>query len=208
MKIFITGTDTNVGKTVICSWICAHSGFDYIKPIQTGGDLERDQLQVQNLSQVLIHKETYLLQAPVSPHLAALKEGVDIDIQKIILPPVQNLIIEGAGGVLVPLNSHALMIDLIKHLNVPAIVVARTSLGTINHTLLTLEALRARDITLLGIILNGDAEVENEAAIAHYGNVEILASLPHFDRLDADVLQNFPLTPPLKIILEKEAEKP
>lgn len=200
MKIFITGTDTNIGKTVVSSWVCAHSGFDYVKPIQTGSGIERDCLQVQQLGQSKVHQESYLLQAPLSPHLAALKEGVEIDLKKIILPAVENLIIEGAGGVLVPLNSDTLMIELIKKLNVPVIVVARTTLGTINHTLLTLASLRARKIAVLGVILKGNHDADNAQAISDYGRVEILASLPHFENLSFKVLQQFPLPLALKQI--------
>lgn len=207
MKIFITGTDTNVGKTVVSSWLCAHSGFDYFKPIQTGGDLERDCLQVQQLARTKVHPESYLLQAPLSPHLAAFKEGVDIDVAKITLPTVENLIIEGAGGVLVPLNSEVLMIDLIKKLRVPVIVVARTSLGTINHTLLTLTTLHLLKIPILGVILKGESNGDNANAIAHYGKVKILASLPHFEDLNRNVLQQFPLTSALKKIFKNKGKK-
>ena len=203
MKIFITGTDTNIGKTIVSSWLCTHSGFDYYKPIQTGGDLDRDCLQVHQLSGVKIHAESYLLQDPVSPHLAASKEDVEIDLEKIILPKVDNLIIEGAGGVLVPLNDKALMIDLIKWLNIPVIVVARTSLGTINHTLLTLEALRMREIPILGVILKGDHDADNARAIAYYGKVKILASVPHFDDLTDDALKKFPFPSALTEIFKK-----
>ncbi|MGI4851103.1 MAG: dethiobiotin synthase [Janthinobacterium lividum] len=203
MKIFITGTDTNVGKTIISSWLCAHSGYDYCKPIQTGGDLERDCLQISQLSGVKIHAESYLLQDPVSPHLAASKENINIDLEKIILPEVDNLIIEGAGGVLVPLNEKALMIDLIKWLNVPVIVVARTSLGTINHTLLTLKALQMRKIPILGVILKGDHDADNARAIAHYGKVKILVSVPHFDDLNVDALKKFPFSSALTEIFKR-----
>ena len=192
MKIFVTGTDTNIGKTVVSSWLCLHSGFDYIKPIQTGGSSERDCLQVQQLSPMTtIHSETYLLQAPLSPHLAASKENCEIKIENIILPKVENLIIEGAGGVLVPLNSKMLMIEYIKKLDIAVIVVARTSLGTINHTLLTLESLRARKISVLGVILKGNNNPDNARAIAKYGNVKILACLPHFDILSGEILKKF-----------------
>jgi dethiobiotin synthetase len=143
MKIFITGTDTNVGKTLICSWIALHTGFAYFKPIQTGTSDGADSLEVQKLSDAKIYPEIYAYKEPLSLHLAARIEKDTIDIEKIVLPKEKNLIIEGAGGVLVPINDTYLMIDLIKKLGVSVILVTHTTLGTINHTLLSLIYVRA-----------------------------------------------------------------
>ncbi len=200
MRIFITGTDTDVGKTVISSWLCVHSGYDYIKPIQTGR--ERDQSTVKALSQAVIHPECYLLKTPVSPHHAASLENVRIETENIPLPDVPNLIVEGAGGVLVPLNENTLMIDLIKYLGTPVILVARTTLGTINHTLLSLEALKSRGIPVLGVILNGLDHPASREAISFYGQVDILATVFPFKALSYEALKQVPLTPSLKEILE------
>ena len=175
MKIFITGTDTNVGKTLISSWLALHTGFSYFKPIQTGLKEGRDSSEVQRLANAKIYPESYAYNAPLSPHLAAKIEAEKIDLEKIILPQENNLIIEGAGGVLVPINDKYLMIDLIKKLGAPVIVVARTSLGTINHTLLSLEALRSRNIPIVGVIMNGEQNSQNSNAIELYGQTSILA---------------------------------
>lgn len=191
MRIFITGTGTDVGKTLISSWLCLKMGFDYFKPIQTGQST--DSAQVRELSGTKIYPSIYSYQAPVSPHLAAALENEIIDPTKIVLPDEPNLIIEGAGGLLVPLNKNFLMIDLIQQLNVPVIIVAHSGLGTINHTLLSLEALRARNIAILGVILNGEINTPNKEAIEFYGKVKVLAEIPFLESISQQVLQDIPL---------------
>lgn len=178
MHVFITGTDTNVGKTTISSWICLHTGYDYFKPIQSGAVEGLDSNIVRSISNVKIHQEKYIYQHPFSPHLAASLENEEIDTGNIHLPNVKNLIIEGAGGVLVPLNRNKLIIDLIKQSGATVILVARSTIGTINHTLLSLEALRARNIPILGVIVNGLPNKDNNEAIEFYGKVKILAIVP------------------------------
>ena len=131
-----------------------------------------------------------MFKAPESPHLAASLEQKSIT--KIAIPDTQNLIIEGAGGLLVPLNKETLMIDWIQDL--PVILVARTTLGTINHTLLSLEALRSRHIKVLGIIMNGIPNPENSQAIEFYGRTKILAQIPFMDRVNREKLSQIPLT--------------
>jgi dethiobiotin synthetase len=194
MQVFISGTDTNVGKTLISSWIALHTGFSYFKPIQTGVIEGTDTEVVQGLSLVTTYPETYRYQAPLSPHLAAARENELIQIDKIQLPQKESLIVEGAGGLLVPINDRYLMIDLIKRLNIPVILVARTSLGTINHTLLSLEILRSRQIPILGVIMNGEQNSENSAAISAYGDTCILAEFPRLAQVNQDSLRtiNFP----------------
>lgn len=212
MQIFLTGTDTDVGKTTVASWLCLHTGYAYYKPIQAGVNhptpishpRERnfvDSQVVKNLANVKTLPETYLYPEPVSPHLAAALSNDHIDCQKIILPAVENLIVEGAGGVMVPINEQMLMIDLIKQLALPVIIVARSSLGTINHTLLTLGSLRNRDIPILGVIVNGEANKANRDAIAKYSKVEILAELPKLDILSTENLQKIPLPEKLKKLI-------
>jgi dethiobiotin synthetase len=204
MKIFITGTDTNIGKTLISSWITLHTGFPYFKPIQTGLKEGSDSHEVQRLSKVKIYPEIYAYKEPLSPHLAASLEGDTLDIKKIQLPQEDNLVIEGAGGVLVPLNEKHLMIDLIKKLTIPVILVARTTLGTINHSLLTLEALRSRNIPILGVIMKGEKNLQNSQAIELYGGISVLAEFPRLERVNIDSLKRISLPMKLKKTLEFE----
>ncbi|HCJ11818.1 MAG: dethiobiotin synthase [Verrucomicrobia bacterium GWF2_51_19] len=181
MKFFVTGTDTNIGKTLVSSWLCFHTRYDYFKPIQTGSSEGTDRETVSRLTGVQTFPEAYCYKTPVSPHLAAELEGDTIVLESIILPNAKNLIVEGAGGVLTPLNSNALMVDLMRQFNLPTLLVASTRLGTINHTLLSLEALQSRHIRVLGVILSGPKTPEAAAAIAHYGRSPILAHLPSTD---------------------------
>ncbi len=201
MQIFICGTDTNIGKTIICSWLALHTKYPYFKPIQTGTDEGYDSSLVSELAGVTIYPEKFSYRESLSPHLAAHLQGEEININKITLPQERNLIIEGAGGVLVPINKEYLMIDLIKYLQIPVIIVASSRLGTINHTLLTLEALRSREIKILGVIVNGSVESANSDAIKFYGKTQILAELPWINSIDKNHLQNISLTKDLQIIL-------
>lgn len=191
MAIFVTGTGTDVGKTLICSWLCLHTGFDYFKPIQTGetSDSER----VATLSGAKIHPCTYRYPSPVSPHLAAQRANSILDVSQIKLPKPSHLIIEGAGGLLVPLNRDFLMIDLIEQLNVPTILVAHSGLGTINHTLLSLQALKARQLPVVGVILSGEVNQPNCEAIEYYGQVKVLAQIPFLPHINRNALLNIPL---------------
>lgn len=201
MRIFVTGTDTDVGKTTICSWLCLHTNYAYFKPVQTGGPLCSDTEKVRELSQVITYEETYTFQEPVSPHLAAKLEQSYIDVEKIELPAdTNNLIVEGAGGLYVPLNDDVMMIDLIQKLNIPVILVARTSLGTINHTLLSLNALRERRIPILGIILNGKYNEANRKAIEFYGKQKVLVSFPEVPELSTRKLLDIKFNQELKEI--------
>ena len=204
MRVFITGTDTDVGKTLISSWLCLHTGYGYFKPIQTGSLLGSDGEQVAQLSGVHTYPECFVYKDPVSPHLAAAREGEEIALRDLTLPTQDRLIIEGAGGVLVPINKHALMVDLMKQWDVPVVLVARSSLGTINHTLLSLEALRQRHVPILGVILNGPLDCDNARAIEHYGNVRILASMLPLSTVCKATLQSIPLSPDLKRIFHHD----
>lgn len=199
MKIFITGTDTNIGKTLVSSWLCLHFNFQYFKPIQSGFDSESDTdtSAVAKLAQCVVHKESYIYKTPCSPHLAAKIEGEVINTDTINLPKAERLVVEGAGGALVPINNNFLVIDLIKQLKLPAIVVASSRLGTINHTLLTLEALRARNIQILGVIINGPLNENNAIAIEFYGKISILAQVPQLDAVNYNSLLK--LYPPKKL---------
>lgn len=205
MKVFITGTDTHVGKTLISSWLALHTGFPYFKPIQTGTKEGSDSVEVQKLSHTKIYPESYAYQEPLSPHLAAMLEKDTINVENITLPSSDNLIIEGAGGVLVPINDTYLMVDLIKKLGAPVILVARTTLGTINHTLLSLEALRSRDIEVAGVIMNGEHNMHNSDSIASMGDVSVLAEFPKLETVTTHALKSVALSQKLKQILKVES---
>lgn len=193
MRFFITGTDTDVGKTVACAWLMLHLGARYWKPIQAGLD-ETDEATIRRLTGAgddRIVPTAYSLPEPLSPHEAARRAGIAIDIDSLQAPDGEQtpLIVEGAGGVLVPLNDEALVIDLIEQLRLPVILVCRTTLGTINHTLMSLKVLRARNIQVAGAILSGPDVPHNREAIESYGRVRIIAHLPRLDPLTRDALQ-------------------
>jgi dethiobiotin synthetase len=184
MKIFITGTGTNVGKTVVSGWLLTHlKHYHYWKPIQSG-TIEGSDVDFIRTVASNIFEPTYSFLEPLSPHLAAKINNTKIDINHIIrsIPNEENLIIEGAGGVFVPLNDEFMMIDLIEIMNIPIIIVSNSGLGTINHTCLTIEALKNRNIEILGVIMNGIKNEENKKAIKHYGKVKILDEIEIFDK--------------------------
>ena len=200
MKVFVTGTDTNIGKTIVCSWLALHTDHAYFKPIQCGTHPSTDSQTVKKMAGQGVFKETFCFNKPLSPHLASVLENVEIDINTIKLPNTNNLIVEGAGGLLVPINKTTLVIDLISFLSLPVILVTRPSLGTINHTLLSIEALRLRKIPLLGVIMNNGIDQNNIEAIEFYGRVKVLACLPKLGHISKEVLREVPLTKELKKI--------
>jgi dethiobiotin synthetase len=177
-RFFITGTDTDVGKTIASALLTLGLDSHYWKPVQSGTPTDTDFLhRTTGLDPARFFPERYRLTQPLSPHAAARIDGVAISLADFQLPSVEKLIVEGAGGLLVPLNDQDLMIDLIQHLNLPVCLVTRSTLGTINHTLLSIAALRQANIPILGVIINGCKNQSNREAIAHYGNVPILAEL-------------------------------
>jgi len=184
---FIAGTDTGVGKTVVASWLVAALDGEYWKPVQAGLEGETDEAAVRRLTGLgaeRFHPSAYRLKAALSPHQAARQEGIVIELSQLKAPPQRRpLIIEGAGGLLVPLNDRDFIIDLISTLGFPVILVARSQLGTINHTLLSLEALRARRLPVAGVVVNGPPNAANRDAIAAYGKVPVIAELPLLDPL-------------------------
>lgn len=201
--IVITGTDTNVGKTLVSSWLCLHTRWAYFKPIQTGVSEGCDKDVVASLSHTLIYPEIYTFEAPVSPHLAAHMEQQSIDVAYVNLPAERPMIIEGAGGVCVPVNETDLMLDVFIHLNRPIILVASARLGTINHTLLSIQAIRDKNLTLLGVIMTGDDVLENQKAIEHYGKTQVLAVLPWLSEVSTETLRKIPLPMALQILLSE-----
>ena len=190
-RFIVTGTDTGVGKTVFAAALAAHLGARYWKPVQAGLADATDSAEVSRLSggRAKILPEAYRLTSPCSPHEAARIDGVTIDPARLALPTGYGpLVVEGAGGVLVPHAEGLLAIDLFALWALPVVLVARTSLGTINHTLLSLEALRARGIAVLGVAFSGNAEPVAEAAVTHIGAVRHLGRLPRLDPLTAETL--------------------
>ena len=201
MQVFISGTNTNIGKTIIASWLALQTRFPYFKPIQTGISDNIDSIKVSKLANVKIYSEIFRYREPLSPHLAATLESSEIDIQKIVLPQKKNLIIEGVGGLLVPINKKYFVIDLIKLLQTPVILVSSSLLGTINHTLLSLEALNKRGIKVLGVIMNGPNNEDNKQAIEYYGNTKVLAKFPQLKEISTYELSQIPIPGRLKQIL-------
>lgn len=186
---FITGTDTNVGKTLTAAIITQLINGYYWKPIQSGiQDDIRDSEQVAKLIGLAKEKiipSNYELGPSLSPHHAAEIEGIHIDIAKINKPSLEdNLVVEGAGGVFVPVNNKDSMLDIMVKLALPVIVVTRGTLGTINHTLLTLQALRQRNLSIYGIVFNGELNPANQKTIEQWGKVKTLFHIPNFPTLN------------------------
>lgn len=189
---FITGTDTDAGKTIACVWAMLHLDADYWKPTQSGLESPTDMDVVKQITQFgeeRFHPEAYRLTQPLSPHEAARRDGIEINMADFQLPETTRpLIVEGAGGLMVPLNKDNLVIDLIKQLGLPAILVCRSGLGTINHTLLSLEALRARNIPVEGIIMSGKKSPHNRQALEEYGKVPIIAEIDYLEKITPESL--------------------
>ena len=199
--LFVTGTDTGVGKTVVSAALMhryrVETRLRYWKPIQTGIEQDDDTSDVARLggcSGDELFTSGIRLRRPVSPHLAALLSGTTIGIRALVESIERERedcawIVEGAGGVLVPINDTEMMADLMVGLELPAIVVARTTLGTINHTLLTLELLRRRGLQIAGVVMVGERHEANRAAIEHYGEVAVLGELPCLTPLTTAALE-------------------
>ena len=188
MTLVVTATDTDVGKTVFSAALTAAIDGCYWKPVQAGLDDGTDSERVARLSGLpadRILPEAYKLNTPASPHFAAAVDNVLIEPEALIPPACdRRLVIEGAGGALVPLTGGILFADIFARWRYDTIIVARTSLGTINHSLMTIEALRSRDVPILGIAFIGDANEDSEATIAAIGRVKRLGRLPHLAALD------------------------
>jgi len=191
MTIVVTGTDTDIGKTVFAAGLTAALGARYWKPVQAGLADGSDAASVVTLGVPADHvlPEAYRLTTPCSPHLAAEIDRVTIDPDRLALPEVDGpLVVEGAGGVMVPVTRDLIFADLFARWNKPVVLVARTGLGTINHSLLSIEALRSRAVPILGIAFVGDPVEDSEATIATLGKVRRLGRLPRLDPLNAATL--------------------
>ena len=205
MKIFITGIGTDVGKTIASAIVAEALEADYWKPIQAGDLDNSDSQKVKNLlschteratpsevegrsAKSQFYSNAYALNTPASPHLAAQLDGITIDLKKIIEPKTDNhLVIEGAGGVLVPLNDTECVVDLIQK-DYKVIVVSRHYLGSINHTLLTIEALQNRKIKVAGIIFSGDENKATEEIILKKTNIKFIGRIDNEPYFDANVI--------------------
>ena len=191
---FVTGTDTGIGKTVLSALLVAALDGIYWKPVQTGAIEDTDRGSVRlwaGCPEDRLLPERYCFDPPVSPHLAAREAGVRIALDDFELPAPElghPFIVEGAGGVTVPLNENDLMLDLMLCLSLPVIVAARTALGTINHTLLTLLALRGAELDVHGVVMIGKENIENRRAIEHYGKVNVVGHIPVLQEISRPAL--------------------
>ncbi|GAB4535480.1 MAG: dethiobiotin synthase [Ruegeria sp.] len=189
--VIVTGTDTGVGKTVFSAGLTAALGAQYWKPVQSGLEDETDSQIVARLSGQPVLPEAYLLNLPASPHLSAEAEGVEIDLDRLTLPQTDGpLVVEGAGGVMVPLNRQAYYLDLFARWQAPVILVARTALGTINHTTLSLMALRGAGCPVVGVVFIGDPEPAVEQTIIQMSQVPHLGRLGRIETLTPDTLRH------------------
>jgi dethiobiotin synthase len=194
--LFVTGTDTGVGKTVLsAALMLRYPEACYWKPIQTGSD--DDTAEVRRLSGGQAFDEGIRHPDPVSPHLSRTRIDLDALLER---APASPVIVEGAGGVLVPVNESQVMADFMVKLGLPIMIASRTALGTINHTLLTLEALRARSLKIAGVVMIGERNAGNRAAIEHYGKVSVLAEMPPFVPLAPDSLRAWATNLPKDLI--------
>jgi dethiobiotin synthetase len=194
-RFFITGIGTGIGKTFVSAILTEALKADYWKPIQSGDLNNSDSKKVKALisnKQTYIHPEAYRLTKPLSPHAAAKADKISIDLKKIKLPKTENtLIIEGAGGVMVPLNNKDLIIDLIKQLKVQVIIVSQNYLGSINHTLLTIEALKSRNIPIAGIVFNGKKTPASEEFILQHSKLKCLLRINEEKEINAKTILKY-----------------
>jgi dethiobiotin synthetase len=192
-RLIVTGTDTGIGKTVFAAGLAGALDGVYWKPVQAGVEDETDRATVLRLSGLApehVLAEAYRLRTPASPHLAAERDGIVIDPDALVLPHTNRpLVVEGAGGLLVPLTRKMTYIDIMVRWNAPVVLCARTTLGTINHSLLSVEALRVRNIRIAGIAFIGDENQESEQIITDLGCVRRLGRLPHLDPLTGPSLR-------------------
>jgi dethiobiotin synthetase len=192
-KYFVTGIGTDIGKTIVSAILTEKLNADYWKPVQAGDLTNSDSIKVENLISNPIsqfHPEGYRLNHPLSPHLSAKMDEIEIDHWSLKMPETDNpLIIEGAGGLMVPLNETKLVLDLIKFLDVPVIVVSKNYLGSINHTLLTLSTLKQHNITIKGIIFSGEENKASEEYILNYTQVSCLGKIPLLTQINKDTIK-------------------
>lgn len=195
-KIFITGIGTDVGKTVVSSVLVEALKADYWKPVQTGSFFSTDTAKVQKWvtnSETKCHPEGYLLKQYMSPHAAAELEGIDIDLNRLNMPSSTNgtLIMEGAGGLMVPLNRKEFMVDLVKKFDAEVILVIQNYLGSINHSLLSIDVLKGRGVKILGIVFNGAPHQLSEDIIVDYSGLKVLGRINKEKDLNSEVISRY-----------------
>ena len=191
---FITGIGTDVGKTIASSILVEALESDYWKPIQSGASTDNDTLKVRSLisnKKTKFYPEAYCFKAPLSPHEAAATENVEIKINEIKLPESDSLIIEGAGGIMVPLNNRLTFLDLIKEFDIPVILVIKHYLGAINHSLLSIEVLKNNDIKIKGLIFNGTDKYGNEAIIKEKSNIPVIGKIAYEHKINKKVVKRY-----------------
>jgi dethiobiotin synthetase len=193
MNYFVTAIGTDSGKTVVSAILCQALNADYWKPVQCGAPRDTDTVQSLVANQrSRFFPETFFLKTPASPHAAAAVENIHITLDKFKLPEhVNDLVIEGAGGCLVPLNDHDFVIDLAKKFDATLVLVANLYLGSINHTLLTLEAIRNRSIPLKGIVFNGESNNASESIILKHAGAPCLLKINREKTVDATVIKKY-----------------
>lgn len=193
MNYFVTAIGTDSGKTVFSAILCEALHADYWKPVQAG--MPRDSDTVRSLlskSISKIHDETYLLRTPASPHAAAQRDGISIQIEKFVVPPTNNdLVIEGAGGCLVPLNERDFVIDLAKKFRSQIILVSNLYLGSINHTLLSADYLRKNKFDVKGIVFNGESNPESEEIILKHTGFKCLLQMEEEEEVTKEVVTKY-----------------
>lgn len=189
MKLFVTGIGTDVGKTLASAILVEALNADYWKPVQSGNIDAQDKESVRELVSNEItkfHSEAYSFKAPLSPHYAAIKENKEINLNQIIYPDTnQHLIVEGAGGILVPLNPHHYVIELAKQFDLEVVLVVRNYLGCINHALLSIDYLLKHQYVLKGLILNGSFDKEVRDSIVNYANIPVLFEIPDLKKVNS-----------------------
>ena len=200
-NLFVTGTDTGIGKSLVCLALCLKFSADYWKPVQTGMDKDSDFIK-KFIPASRVHPSCYELKAPLSPNQSAKKEQKKISLDKIQTPKSSApLIVEGIGGVYVPFNDKHNVMDLILKLGFPVLLVARSGLGTLNHTLLTLFALRQRGIEPLGLVLSGQPHKDNKRDLEKLGKLPVLLELPVIEQIHAkNLLYHFQFFPSEKLL--------
>lgn len=193
MNYFITAIGTDSGKTLVSAIFCEALGADYWKPVQAGlpRDLETVRALVSNPS-IKFHDEAYRLNTPASPHAAARIDGISIDLHSIRVPEASgDLVIEGAGGILVPLNDKNVVIDIVQVVHAKVVLVSNLYLGSINHTLLSYEALQSRNLTPIGIVFNGIPNPESERIILHHTRLKCLLNIHPEKKIDKHVIKKY-----------------
>ena len=192
LQFVICGTDTDVGKTLISSFFVRGLNSYYWKPIQSGIESETDSQAVARLTKVNKEKiinEAYIFREPVSPHWAAEIDQKVINFQLLNLPIFdESLIVETAGGLMVPITRNHLQIDQIKKWDIPIILVCKSGLGTLNHTLLSIEALKKRNIKILGLVINGEKHLDNPKTLTEFSSLPIIAEFPFIEKIDSNKL--------------------